>query len=223
MTKPEGTSTYCYTRPEVAAIVEHCRADPTLRWLADVVVGLACTGLRISELSSLRWSDVDPAANALRLTNERADSRPLQYGTIRTIKGRCGRALPLHSELRKVLADVPHHSDGRVFHGPRSGRLKPDTVRTTFIEHVLKLLKARFPTPAGEIGFEHGRIHSFRHYFCSEAFHGGASEAEVRDWLGHRDSKMVSHYRHLRDEDGQRRLAQIDFFGSAGSAVPPAK
>ena len=29
--------------------------------------------------------------------------------------------------------------------------------------------------------------------------------------LGHADSKMVEHYRHLRNEDAERKMEQIDF------------
>ncbi len=76
---------------------------------------------------------------------------------------------------------------------------------------MIEPLKERFPTPEGQIGFEHGRIHSFRHYFCSRALMSGASEGEVREWLGHTDSKMVEHYRHLRTEDAARRIAGTSF------------
>jgi integrase len=62
-------------------------------------------------------------------------------------------------------------------------------------------LKKTFPTPPGEVGFEHGRLHRLRHYFCSQAFLGGASEGEIREGLGHADFKMVEHYRHLRSDD----------------------
>jgi hypothetical protein len=52
-------------------------------------------------------------------------------------------------------------------------------------------------------------------FFCSQAFLGGAAEADIKDWLGHRDSKMVAHYRHLRREDSQRKMDKIDFLGAA--------
>ena len=44
--KPTGTDTYCYKPEEVAAIIDYCRERPELRWLADIVTALACTGLR---------------------------------------------------------------------------------------------------------------------------------------------------------------------------------
>ncbi len=60
--KSEESETHCWTAAEVAAIVNYCRKEQKLGWLGDVVVGLACTGLRISELVGLRWADIDPKA-----------------------------------------------------------------------------------------------------------------------------------------------------------------
>jgi hypothetical protein len=39
----------------------------------------------------------------------------------------------------------------------------------------------------------------------------GASEGEIRQWVGHADSKMVEHYRHLGQKDALRRMEQISF------------
>jgi integrase len=81
--------------------------------------------------------------------------------------------------------------------------------------------QAAAPTASrGEVGFEHATPHSFRHYFCSQAFAEGAAEADIRDWLGHRDSKMVAHYRHLSDADSQRKMQQINFLGRGDGTVP---
>ena len=102
-------------------------------------------------------------------------------------------------------------ADGRVFHAQRGGQLRPRNVLAAFIRDVIEPLKDKFPTPPGEIGFEHGRLHSFRHYFVSQAFLGGASEGEIREWVGHADSKMVEHYRHLGRKDAVRRMEQITF------------
>ena len=71
MRKPQGTDTYCFRPEEVAAMVMHCRADRQLAWLGAAVVALACTGVRISELAALRWSDVDLRTNLLSIRDER--------------------------------------------------------------------------------------------------------------------------------------------------------
>ena len=211
LSKPQGTDTYCYSAAQVSAMVRHCLSKLRLVWLANVIIALAHTGLRIGELAGLRWTDVDMDCNVIRVPDERSSRRKLAAGTARTTKGRRPRTLPIHPRLRNVLEGLPRKSDGRVFHAERGGVLSPNNVLHRFIHDVIEPLKNRFPTPPGEIGFEHGRLHSFRHFFCSQAFLGGASEGEIREWLGHAESKMVEHYRHLRNEDAQRRIKQINF------------
>ena len=45
----------------------------------------------------------------------------------------------------------------------------------------------------------------------------------VNRWLiENADSKMVQHYRHLRNEDAPRKMEQIDFTGREDRDAPPA-
>jgi integrase len=214
--KPQGTDVHCYSREEVSAMLEHCEQNPKLEWLEHVILALALTGMRIGELAGLRWTDVDLKSGTIRIADERASKRKRNAGTARTTKGKRSRTIPIHPELRKLLLRLDRRRDGLVFHAARGGVLRPDNVRAIFVRSVIEKLKERFPTPEGETGFEHGRLHSFRHFFCSQCFLGGASEGEIKEWLGHADSKMVEHYRHLRNEDAQRKMEQIDFLGTEG-------
>ncbi|GAH02190.1 unnamed protein product, partial [marine sediment metagenome] len=66
--KAESQPAYCYRPGEVKAIVEFGVGKPKLTWLVDVIIALACTGLRIAELASLRWADIDIEPGLLRLT-----------------------------------------------------------------------------------------------------------------------------------------------------------
>ncbi len=210
--KPQGTDTYCYTAEQVAAMIDHCRARPHLHWLTGVITALACTGVRIGELAGLRWTDIDLNSRIIRLTDERASRRKHELGSLRRLKSGRSRTIPIHDALYDVLTGIRRHADNRVFHGPRGASLKPDTVRVIFVREVIRQLDDRYPTPEGEIGFQAGTLHSFRHAFCSMAFLSGASERDIQDWLGHADSRMVAHYRHLRDADSVRRMRQISFF-----------
>ncbi len=67
--KPDGSDTYCWKPQEVEAILMHCDTAE-LKWLKHVTIGLAATGLRISELASLRWSDVSLDKGLITLTDE---------------------------------------------------------------------------------------------------------------------------------------------------------
>jgi integrase len=218
LNKLQGTSTYCWRPEEVRAMVRACRRKD-LNWLADVLSALACTGLRISELASLRWSDIDFGNNLISLTDEstHALGRPREKAR-RTKSGR-GRSFPNHADLRGLLEGLARSADGMVFLGPRLGRLKADTVRRILVREVLTPLAERFGTPEGGTGFASGRLHSFRHYFCSRCANSGVPEQVVMAWLGHADSKMVRHYYHLHDDEAQRQMRRLQFLDEAGGGV----
>ena len=78
-----------------------------------------------------------------------------------------------------------------------------------FIRDVLKPLSERFPTPEGEIGFKDGRLHSFRHFFCSLCANNNVPQQMVMRWLGRQDSKLVAHYNHQHDDEAKRQMQKI--------------
>ncbi len=220
--KPKGTDTYCWRPEEVIAIRALTRANPELHWLHDVVTTLAFTGLRIGELIALRWSDIDLASGMIELVDESKSSRKQQVGVVRTLKGGRGRVFPINPELLPIFASIARKADGVVFHGPRGGRLKADTIRNILIRDVLKPLAKKFPTPAGEIGFAHGRLHSFRHFFCSLCANNRVSQQMLMGWLGHQDSRLIARYYHLNDDEARRQMQNIKLGGCDGLATGDA-
>ncbi len=208
--KFEDSDRYCYRKEEVNIILELCFSQVNLEWLGQLLSTLAATGIRIGEAAQLRWTDVDFENGIIHIRDERSHTRKQFAGTARTTKGKRSRTIPVHSGLIEILKSISRLRDGFLFHGPLGGRLKPDTVRNIFVRHVITPLKGQFPTPSGETGFEHGRLHSFRHYFVSECCRQGIPEARIMSWVGHRDSKILARYRHLRPEDGQEQMKGLD-------------
>ena len=133
----------------------------------------------------------------------------------RELKSGRSRSFPIHPDLLILLQGMPR-IDAYVFHGPRGGRLKPDTVRRILVREVIEPLTERFPAPNDEKGFRDGRLHSFRHYFCSTCANSRVPERMVMDWLGHVDSEMVRIYYHLHDREARQQMAGLDFLGGAG-------
>jgi integrase len=145
--KVGDSETFCYTPEQVQAIIAHAFSDPELQWIGNTIVGLVYTGLRIGELAQLRWAaiDLEQKDKVIRIIDNsgstaRADDR-VQMST----KTHRSRALPIHPMLLRVLETMPRHPDGRVFHGPWGGVLKPDTVRRVLIDKVLTPLKEQVP------------------------------------------------------------------------------
>jgi integrase len=165
---------------------------------------------------SLRWLDIDRDNNPVRLTDESTRGRRPAGTQARQTKSGRSRAFRSHADLQRVLDGLTRSADGRVFHGPRGGRLKPDTVRQVLKGDVLTPLREEFMTEGGPVGFADGRLHSFRHYFCSTCANSGVPEQVVMEWLGHRDSAMVCHYYHLHDDEAQRQMKRLNSLGQAG-------
>ena len=218
--KARGSDTYCWRAEEVRAMLEHCHERPELAWMTKVILALATTGLRISELSALRWSDIDLDRGMIQLVDETSLGRlqGRKKGNVRTLKSGEGRTFPIQEELLPALRGLSRDTDGWVFHGPRGGRLKQDLVRRVLIRDVLEPLSGCFPTPKDEVGFADGRPHGFRHFFCSLCANRGVSQRVVMRWLGHKDSRMVEHYYHLHDDEARRQMGRVRLFDGASAS-----
>jgi integrase len=156
----------------------------------------------------------------IRLIDTRSHGNKAERANARTTKSHRDRMLPIHPELRRIMQVLKRHADGRVFHGPKGGQLKPDTIRNVLVREVLKPLADRFPAAADMKGFRNGRLHSFRHYFCSISANSGVPEQVVMTWLGHQDSRMVRRYYHLHQEEAQKQMAKINFMGNRRKTKP---
>jgi integrase len=205
--KPTGTDRYCWTPTEVGAMVAHC-ADPELHWLRNVIVMLASTGLRISELLQLEWRDVDFDLKQITVVDD-SSRRRADDPQRRTTKSGHSRTIPIKDDLCEMLTGISGARTGRIFRGPQGGRLDSDRVRQAFIRHVVEPLAGEFPSEDGHSGFRDGRLHSFRHYFCSVCANAGIPERVLMAWLGHRDSDLVHHYYHLHSSESQRQMQLV--------------
>jgi integrase len=211
--KVESQRAYCWRQAEVVAIVQFCQTNPKLHWLGDVATALACTGLRISELAAMRWGDIDFEKRMLYLPDESGYAARQGFEPRDRKSGR-SRSFPIHAALLPVLVRQ-RHIDSFVFHGPRGGRLKPDSVRTALVKNVIEKLAPRFPSAEDSRGFSTGRLHSFRHFFVSHCANEGVPMMVVMRWLGHTDSLMTQHYYHLYDRQSQAHMERLDPLGNA--------
>ena len=207
--KETDSSTYCWTAQEVEAMLKLCKKKK-LYWLRQVLVCLMTTGMRISELAGLMWKDIDLQRKIIILVDE-SRQRGAANKKRRTTKSGKSRSFPIHQDLMAILESIERTSDGLVFHGPLGGKIKPDTVRNIFIREILEPLTKKFPGEPGKAGFKDGRLHSFRHYFCSVCANNGTPERVMMNWLGHSNSRMVKRYYHLHDEESLKQMQKITF------------
>jgi integrase len=210
--KPTGTDTYCWSQEEVQAILQHC-VSLQMDWLHAILLTLAWTGMRIGELAVLRWSDIDLERKLITLQDE-STRNAIPQRDRRTTKSGHSRSFPIHAELLELLVKQERHTDGFVFHGPLGGKVKPDVVRRALVREILEPLSDRFPAESGQPGFIDGRLHSFRHYFCSMCANQQVPERMLMNWLGHRHSSMVHRYYHLHDKESQQQMGRLNRLSS---------
>lgn len=205
--KPTGSDRYCYTRGQVARMLELTLACPGLHWLHNIIMLLSHSGLRIGEAVHLRWSDVDLDGGIIRVRDESFSNLPAAQR--RTLKDGESRSVPIHRALLDHFQS--RKKAGHVLVSVKGGQLNINYARERFVEKVIEPLSSEFPSAEDEVGFSDGRFHSFRHFFVSEAFAAGVPECDIRDWVGHSDSKIVELYRHLRSETAKANVQLIDF------------
>ena len=211
--KGESQRYYCYTTRQYEHIVQHC-LENNLEWLHDNCVALATTGLRIGELSRLRWTDVDFENNRVLIREESGHAKK-RHRERRKNKSKKSRSFPIHRDLRPVL-ERRRKDHSNVFRGIHGGMLTSERFLKRFRIDVLKPLADLYPSSEDELGFIDGVSHSFRAYFCSCCANSGVPIMVVMNWLGHADSKMVRHYYHLHDEVSQQQMNQVRFLAVDG-------
>ena len=118
---------------------------------------LMLTGCRRNEILTLRWEDVDPAANELHLKDSKTGASTVS----------------LSPEAAKVLAEVPRVADNPF--------VIPGRIKGTYMRNVndpWKIIRKR-------AGLEDVRLHDLRHSFASRALALGESLPMIGKLLGH--------------------------------------
>ncbi|HEX6833124.1 MAG TPA: tyrosine recombinase XerC [Rudaea sp.] len=136
---------------------------------------LYSSGLRVSELTSLRWSDLDLADGSVRVTGKGSKTRIVPVG---------GKAREALANLRE--SEAVERGDEPVFRG-RNGR--PISAA---------LVRRRLKHWAKERGIDR-RVypHLLRHSFASHMLESSGDLRAVQELLGHADIGTTQIYTHL--------------------------
>ena len=140
-------------------------------------VTAAMTGLRQGELLALRWSDMDWAAQRVRVR------RSYVLGAFDTPKSRrSSRSVPMSMRVARELdrwqqATRGGADDALVFAGPATG----DVLRRgALMRRYRRALKAAKLEPTR-------RFHDLRHTFGTAMAAAGVPMRTLQEWMGHRD------------------------------------
>jgi site-specific recombinase XerD len=162
-----------------------CIEDKDFR---EMCVTALLTGLRLSELLSLQWNDIDFTSKVILVRNT----------VTFTTKTRKNRIVPMSEELFRLLKDrkeAIRFECEVVFHNKNGGKLIDTSVSQKFKKYIrLSKLNDKL------------HFHSLRHSFASALVTSGVSLYAVQKLLGHSTSKTTEIYSHLLPQQLHREV-----------------
>ena len=169
-----------------AAVDEH--SNPMLGWIVRVAVS---TGMRSSEITSLRRNQVDLTKRVVRLIET---------------KNTLPRTVPLSTEATAIFVEALEHpirpiDTDLIFYGEpgKDGLRRPYNFNKVWMD----IKKS--------VGCADLRFHDLRHEAVSRLVEAGLSDQEVSAISGHKSMQMLKRYTHLRAED---LVAKLDAVGA---------
>jgi integrase/recombinase XerC len=183
-----------HLRPgEVESLLE--AAVPTAGAAGDTALALRdrallevlyATGLRVGELVSLDWRDLDVAARVLRVLGKGGKERMVPFG--RPAAGALGAWLARWEEVRRRAGGADDREEP-VFLNHRGGRLTDRSVR-----RVIDCAVERAAVAAGV------HPHTLRHTFATHLLEHGADLRAIQELLGHSSLATTQRYTHVEIE-----------------------
>jgi len=174
------------TNDEIEKILNNIKIDTPAGFRNRVILELLwATGMRVSELSSLNFNDLNLDENEIRVFGKGAKER------IVLISDRAKQYLEQYiATVRKLLApgyEIGEIKDNSpVFINSTGNRLQNKTIRNAINDVVSKIELPKKVTP-----------HIFRHSFATHLIENGADLRVVQELLGHAGISNTQIYTHI--------------------------
>ncbi|MBM4389278.1 MAG: site-specific integrase [Deltaproteobacteria bacterium] len=156
-------------------------------WLKPIVITALDQGMRMGEILSLQWGDIDLRKGLIMIRDSKSGE---------------GRTLPMSGRVKELLKEMPRGLPDVIVFATNAGtqRRVDDTGR-------------RFHDVVKKIGLHDFRFHDLRHVFATRLVERGIGIITLKELLGHKTLAMVTRYGHVTLEDKRRaieRLSEID-------------
>jgi integrase len=151
--------------------------------LKPIVMTALNTGMRLSEILSLKWDQVHICAVI----------EP--YLEVKVSKNNKKRFIPLNDDMLNLFEGMESNKNSHVFLGTRN---KP-----------LKSVRKPFDKALKRAGIEDFRFHDLRHTFASHLLMNGGDLLTLKEILGHSSLKMIERYTHLAGAHKRKQVNNI--------------
>lgn len=157
------------------------------------------TGLRIGELCSLHWDDIDLTEGtiSIRTTMKRIQTpdnpKRRTAVAITSPKSRKSiRTIPLHDDILSLLGERAGVSGSFFLTGTKDAYIEPRTMEN----HFKAILKT--------VGITGATFHTLRHTFATRSIENGVDAKVLSEFLGHASVKLTLD-RYVHPSEGQKR------------------
>jgi integrase len=163
---------------------------------ADLVAGLAFSGMRKGEANALEWRDLDFEASEVVVRGDAVTG---------TKGGEGWRRVPMIPDARALFE-----------------RLRAQRANESLGEKVFQVSECQkaIDRVAKKVGAHRMTHHDLRHLFATRCIESGVDIPTVSRWLGHRDGGALAMktYGHLRREHSQAQALKVTFSPAAKQA-----
>lgn len=193
----ENTSLRVLTENEEGMLLKHIFSTLTGDGLGILLV--LYTGLRLGELCSLRWEDIDfkERTVSVRTTMERIQTpehpKNRTKVSITPPKSRKSiRTIPLHEDLLGLLRERAGERGTFFLTGRKDVYIEPRTMEN------------RFKSIVKKAGIADVNFHALRHTFATRSIENGVDAKVLSEFLGHASVKLTLD-RYVHPSDWQKR------------------
>jgi len=172
-----------FSDEEISALI--AEAGLPMKYFILIAVN---TGCRLSEITGLRWSEIDLKRKVITLTATRTKTQTIRH-------------IDMNATLFELFSKLKLNREGSeyVFENPDTGK------SFKWISHSWhRLLKRCKIDPPG-------RFHDLRHTAATRALELGASIVAVQHLLGHQNVSTTSRYSHATDKGKKEAVKLIEF------------
>jgi integrase len=174
--EPPGRVRYL-TPDELLRLLDACAPH-----LKPIVLMAVHTGMRVREILTLTWPQVDVQRRILTLEKTKNQER---------------RIIPLNNQAIEVLQTVPRHVESTSVFYDQEGR-------------PYKRIVKGFRQACKRAGIKDFRFHDLRHTFASHLVMRGVQLRTVQELLGHKTGQMTLRYTHLSTPHLQEAVSILE-------------
>jgi len=155
-------------------------------WLKPIILFAKNTGLRLGNISRLRWIHIDLEQRFINIMdNEMKNNRSL--------------GVPMNNVAFNIINHFAQNKKGKfVF------------CRDNGVSYTRWGISQRFKKTCVKVKLSDYRFHDLRHDFCSKLVQKGADLYKVMALAGHKDIASTQRYAHLRREDLRDSVKLLD-------------